>query len=66
MSGDNRKQDNLPSEASIDPASEVPRSGSGADTALLAMLRKRQMRAGAEPQPQPAPPRDDGRKSQRK
>jgi hypothetical protein len=33
----------------------VPRSGSGADSALLAMLKKRQMRASAEPQPPNAP-----------
>lgn len=40
----------------------VPRSGAGAHTALFAMIRKRQMRAGAEPQsPQP-----DGRKPRKK
>lgn len=34
----------------------IPRSGAGAGTALLAMLKKRQMRASAEPQPPDAPP----------
>ncbi len=29
----------------------VPRSGSGAGSAMLAMLKRRQMRASAEPQP---------------
>lgn len=29
----------------------IPRTGSGAGSALLAMLKKRQMRASAEPQP---------------
>ena len=40
----------------------VPRSGAGADTALFAMLKRRQMRAGAEPQP--AQP--DGRRPRKK
>lgn len=40
----------------------VPRSGAGADTALFAMLKKRQMRAGAEQQP----PQPDGRKTRKK
>lgn len=34
-----------------DHTDSIPRSGSGAGTALLAMLKKRQMRASAEPQP---------------
>lgn len=29
----------------------IPRTGSGAGTAMIAMLKKRQMRASAEPQP---------------
>ena len=37
----------------VEPPPEAPRpeprSGSGADTALEAMIRKRQMRAGSEP-----------------
>lgn len=54
MSGEPPKTDPVPEEVPEDDASAVPRSGAGAGTALLAMLRKRQMRAGAEPQaPQP-------------
>jgi len=62
MSGEPHKQAPLPGEASADGENAVPRSGSGAGTALLAMLRKRQMHAGAEPQaPQP-----DGTRVRRK
>jgi hypothetical protein len=39
-----------------------PRCGNGAQTALEAMLRKRKMRAGAEPQLQ----QPDGRKQRKK
>lgn len=61
MNGERPKQDPLPTDASSEGEGAVPRSGNGAQTALEAMLRKRQMRAGAEPQlPQP-----DG-KAQRK
>ena len=46
--------DFLPGESPAEGDNTIPRSGSGAETALIAMLRKRQMRAGAEPQqPQP-------------
>lgn len=54
MSAEPQKQAPLPGGASAEGENAVPRSGSGAGTALLAMLRKRQMNAGAEPQaPQP-------------
>lgn len=58
MSGEAPKNDPLPGEVPADGTHAVPRSGAGAGTALLAMLRKRQMRAGAEPQP----PQGDGLK----
>ena len=58
MNGERPKQDPIPVDDSSQGESSVPRSGSGAQTALEAMLRKRQMRAGAEPQP----PQPDGRK----
>lgn len=50
MSGEPPKQTPMPGEATAEGEKTVPRSGSGAGTALLAMLRKRQMHAGAEPQ----------------
>lgn len=53
MNSESPKKDLLPDEAATEGDSTVQRSGSGADTALIAMLRKRQMRAGSEPQPQP-------------
>lgn len=54
MSGEPQKQAPSPGEDSAEGENGVPRSGSGAGTALLAMLRKRQMHAGAQPQaPQP-------------
>jgi len=41
-----------------DTPESIPRTGSGAGTALMAMLKKRQMRASAEPQPpQDNPPK---------
>jgi hypothetical protein len=48
----------LPSVKRVDANPPVPRSGSGAGTALLAMLKKRQMRVtrDAEPEPPPAGP----------
>ena len=45
-----------------EPQGSVPRSGSGADTALDAMIKKRKMRVGADP----APPGDPRRKSTKK
>ena len=52
MNGERAKQEEpIPAEPSSEGESAVPRSGNGAQTALEAMLRKRQMRAGAEPQP---------------
>jgi hypothetical protein len=58
MNGEPPKTDPVPGEVPEDDGNAVPRSGSGAGTALLAMLRKRQMRAGAEPQ---APLPDGGK-----
>jgi hypothetical protein len=53
------RQDNKkgPPVEPIEPHTEVPRSGAGAGTAMFAMLKKRQMRAtrDAEPDPQPPP-----------
>jgi hypothetical protein len=46
-----------------EPQAGVPRSGSGADTALDAMIRKRKMGVGAEP---PAPSGDARRKPRKK
>lgn len=51
-----------PDEPTAEDANAVPRSGNGADTALQAMLRRRQMRAA----PEPPPPQPDGKKSRRK
>jgi hypothetical protein len=48
--------------AAVEGESAVPRSGNGAQTALEAMIRKRQMRAGEEPEP----PQPDGKKSRKK
>lgn len=38
-----------------EPSDKVARSGAGADTAMLAMLKKRKMRARRDPEPQPPP-----------
>jgi hypothetical protein len=48
-----------PSVKRVDANPPVPRSGSGAATARLAMLKKRQMRVtrDAEPEPPPAAPK---------
>ncbi|MDP3824648.1 MAG: hypothetical protein Q8R33_24515 [Burkholderiales bacterium] len=62
MNGERPKQDPLPADAPSEGENAVPRSGNGAETALQAMLRRRQMRAGAEPQP----PLTDGRKARKK
>lgn len=51
MNGERSRQDPIPADVPAEGENSVPRSGSGAQTALEAMLRKRQMRAGAEPQP---------------
>lgn len=62
MNGERPRQDPFPADAHSEGDSAVPRSGNGAQTALEAMLRKRKMRAGAEPQaPQP-----DGGKQRKK
>ena len=61
MNGERSTQDPIPADASSERETAVPRSGNGAQTALEAMLRKRQMRAGAEPQP----PQPDGKKQRR-
>ncbi len=53
MSGPDCKKVSQP--AVPDPGkAKVERSGAGAQTALLAMLRKRQMRASNDPDPLPA------------
>jgi hypothetical protein len=39
-----------------EPHTEVPRSGAGAGTAMFAMLKKRQMRATRDAEPDPQPP----------
>jgi hypothetical protein len=44
------KQTAAPSEP-CEPQTEVPRSGAGAGTALFAMLKKRQMRASRDVEP---------------
>jgi hypothetical protein len=62
MNGQQPKTDPLPGEPAAEEANAVPRSGTGASTALLAMLRRRQMRAGAEPQP----PQPDGKGARKK
>ena len=62
MNGEGPKQEPIPADASAEGEGAVPRSGNGAQTALQAMLRRRQMRAGAEPQP----PQPDGRKPRKK
>lgn len=51
MNGERPKQDAVPPNTSTEGEGAVPRSGNGAQTALEAMLRRRLMRAGAEPQP---------------
>jgi len=58
MNGERPGQDPIQEEPPSEGEHAVPRSGNGAQTALQAMLRRRQMRAGAEPQP----PQPDGRK----
>jgi hypothetical protein len=45
-----------PSVQRVDANTAVPRSGSGAGTALQAMLKKRQMRVTRDPDPEPEPP----------
>jgi hypothetical protein len=62
MNGARPKQDPIPADVPAEGENAVPRSGNGAQTALEAMLRKRLMRAGAEPQP----PQPDGRKQRKK
>jgi hypothetical protein len=62
MNGEKPKPYSVPAEAPSEGESPVPRTGSGAQTALVAMLRKRQMRAGAEPQP----PQTDGSRRRKK
>jgi hypothetical protein len=62
MNGRQPETGPLPGEPAAEEANTVPRSGNGADTALLAMLRRRQMRAGAEPQP----PQPDGKNTRKK
>lgn len=62
MNGERPKQEPVPPDVPQDGESAVPRSGNGAQTALEAMLRKRQMRAGAEPQP----PQPEGKKQRKK
>jgi len=62
MNGERPKQDPIPAEPHSEGDNSVPRSGNGAQTALEAMLRKRQMRAGAEPQP----PQPDGGRQRKK
>jgi hypothetical protein len=60
MNGERPKQDPIPADVPADVPAEgenaVQHSGNGAQTAFEAMLRKRLMRAGSEPQP----PRPDG------
>ena len=63
MSAEEKKTSGpAPSPAPAQPSARVERSGSGADTALVAMLRKRQMRAGREQESapcEPGPPKKD-------
>jgi hypothetical protein len=58
MNGERPKQDPAVFEPPSEGEHAVQRSGNGAQTALQAMLRRRQMRAGAEPQP----PQPNGKK----
>lgn len=51
MNGERPRQEPISADPNSEGEGAVPRSGNGAQTALEAMLRKRQMRAGAEPQP---------------
>lgn len=62
MNGARPKQDPIPPDTPAERENAVPRSGNGAQTALEAMLRKRLMRAGAEPQP----PQPDSGKQRKK
>ena len=52
-SGDDASASNPSPEA---PDGSIAHSGSGAQTALLAMLKKRRMRATREAEPEPTPP----------
>lgn len=58
MNGERSRQDPTPGEPPSERDEAAPRSGNGAETALQAMLRKRKMRAGAEP----LPPQPEGLK----
>jgi hypothetical protein len=58
MSTDDPKK-KTPADAPPEPIPYIPRSGSGAGTALVAMLKKRQMRVTRDTET-PAP--DDGAK----
>ncbi len=62
MNGERPRQDPTAPDTPAEGERSVPRSGNGAQTALDAMLRKRQMRAGAEPEP----PQADGGKQRNK
>jgi hypothetical protein len=61
MSGQDRKGN--PPAVPAEPDKEVPRSGAGAGSALSAMLRKRQMRAAGDAEPDPQAPDDEVRKT---
>jgi hypothetical protein len=50
---DNKKRPPL---EPAEPRTEVPRSGAGAGTAMFAMLKKRQMRATRDTEPESQPP----------
>ncbi|MDB5872015.1 MAG: hypothetical protein JWQ07_1457 [Ramlibacter sp.] len=63
-SDDATRKDGTPPAPSPDANGAVPRNGSGADTAFMAMVKKRQRQAGDGAQPQPAKP--DGKKSGKK
>ena len=49
-----------------EPHTDVPRSGAGAGTAMFAMLRKRQMRASRDTEPDVQPPGTPARKTPNK
>jgi hypothetical protein len=62
MNGERSRQDPIPADTPAEGENAVPRSGNGAQTAFEAMLRKRPMRAGSEPQP----PQPEGGKQRKK
>lgn len=62
MSGEPPTEEPTPANPASEADNAVPHSGNGAHTALEAMLRRRQTRAGAEPSSEGSTPRDTGTK----